>query len=661
MEMDFSVLQDIVVIFALSVFVNLIFTKIKIPTIIGYMVTGIIAGPHLLGLVSAQHEIELMAEIGVVLLMFTIGLEFSLQHLIKIRKVVFFGGLMQFALTTGIILLISRFYDLEWKSGLFIGFLTSLSSTAIVLKMLQERSDLTSNYGRTVLGILIFQDIMLVPLILFSNILVGDDMDITSQVGSLAIKTVAIIAFVYVGYRWLVPWLLNLIVHRRNQELFLMSIFLFCLAVALLTSKMGMSLAFGAFLAGLMISGSEYSHNTFGNLIPFKDTFTSFFFVSIGMLLDLGFVAENFWLVLGTLALVLTTKAFFAGASGFMLGHTFRGTVMVGVALSQVGEFSFILAKIGEGTSLLSNFYFQLFLAVAVMSMSLTPLFISLANSFADVLLRLPLPKFWVDGLFPLKEIPAPELSNHLVIIGKDIRARKLALLAQNYNVPHICVVFDPGIVREKQQNGEPVIYGDALNIPVLHKAYVERASIVVVSVGDIIASSAIVERIKELNPNTHILARAKYINDLENLYNQGASHVVPEKFETVLELFHQVLERRLMPEDDISKVISDIRTGYYGIFLDKNTKSKNVFLEALPEFEIKAVKVEDGSPVIDKSLSEIKLRVVAGVTLLAIKRDGKIIDHPGSDVKFLHGDYLYLLGKPSGLEKSRGILESTP
>ena len=658
MEMDFSVLQDIVVIFALSVFVNLIFTRIKVPTIIGYMVTGVIAGPHLLGLVSAQHEIELMAEIGVVLLMFTIGLEFSLKHLIKIRKVVFFGGFMQFAFTAGIILLISRFYDLDWKSGLFIGFLTALSSTAIVLKLLQERSDLTSNYGRTVLGILIFQDIMLVPLILFSDILVGGDVNIASQVGWLAIKTTAIIAFVFVGYRWLVPWLMNLIAHRRNQELFLMSVFLFCLAVALLTSELGMSLAFGAFLAGLMISGSEYSHNTFGNLIPFKDTFTSFFFVSIGMLLDLGFVAENLGLVIGTLALVMVVKSFFAGATGFVLGHTFRGTVMVGVALSQVGEFSFILAKIGQGTSLLPDFYFQLFLSVAVMSMSLTPITISLAKPFANLLLKLPLPKLWVDGLFPLKEIPPPDLSNHLVIIGKDLRSRKLALLAEAYNIPHIAIVFDPGVVKEKQQNGEPVIYGDALNEPVLVKASVDKATIVVVSVGDVIASAAIVESIKEINPDAHILARAKYINDLENLYKQGANHVVPEKFETVLELFHQVLERRLLPADDISKIITDIRTGHYGIFLDKNTKTKDVFLEALPEFEIKAMKVEEGSPVIDMSLAEIRLRKVTGVTLLAIKRGGKIIDHPGSDIKFNKDDCLYLLGKHDGLEKSRELLE---
>ncbi len=373
MPVEFSILRDIVIIFALSTFVNLIFTQLKVPTIIGYLITGVVTGPHLLSLINAHQEIELMAEIGVVLLMFTIGIEFSLQHLIKIRKVVFLGGLLQFLFTALPVFFISRLYGLSWKSGLFVGFLTALSSTAIVLKILQERSELTSNYGKTVLGILIFQDILLVPLILFTNILAGDVEDFARQIVILGVKAIIIIVFVFAGNKWIMPWILHFIAKRKNQELFMMSILLLCLSVALLTAHLGMSLAFGAFLAGLMISNSEYSHNAFGNLIPFKDTFTSFFFVSVGMLLDLHFIVEHPGLVIITVLLVISVKTFFAGATGFVLGHTFRGTVLVGLALSQVGEFSFVLAKIGHGTALLPDFYFQLFLAVAVITMSFSP------------------------------------------------------------------------------------------------------------------------------------------------------------------------------------------------------------------------------------------------------------------------------------------------
>lgn len=266
--MELSLLKDIVVIFALSTFVNLIFTKLKIPTIVGYLLTGVIAGPHLLKMVEEQHQIELLAEIGVVLLLFSIGLEFSLKHLLRIRKVVFLGGFMQVALTALVFFGISRFYDMNWKSGLFIGFVAALSSSALVLKVLQERSELSSNYGRTVLGILIFQDLMLVPLLLFSDFLGPEALDLKTELFELLLKTIGIIAFVYVGNKWLFPWLLRIIAFTRNQELFMMSILLFCLAIALMTSELGMSLAFGAFLAGLMISESEYSHNAFGSLIP---------------------------------------------------------------------------------------------------------------------------------------------------------------------------------------------------------------------------------------------------------------------------------------------------------------------------------------------------------------------------------------------------------
>jgi CPA2 family monovalent cation:H+ antiporter-2 len=654
--MEIIILKDIVIIFALSTFVNLIFTRIKIPTIIGYMLTGIIAGPHLLGLIGSQHEIELMAEIGVVLLLFTIGLEFSLQQLIKIRKVVFLGGLMQFSVTAGIIFLVTRFYGLDLKTGLFVGFITALSSTAIVLKILQERSELTSNYGRTVLGILIFQDLMLVPLILFTNLLKGENIEVGKEVAILIVKVVAIVAFMYVGSRWLVPMILKYVMRRKNQELFLMTIFFICLSVAFLTSELGMSLAFGAFLGGLMISGSAYSHNAFGNLVPFKNMFTSFFFVSIGMLLDLGFIIENPILVFGTLALVLAIKTFVAGGTGFVLGHTFRGTVMVGLTLSQVGEFSFILAKISQGANILTDFYFQLFLAVAVLSMSITPFLMAVAKPFANQLLKLPLPKFWVNGLFPLKEIPVPDYSGHMVIIGKDIRAQKLALLSKKEGIQFISICFDPTLVREKQIQGEHVIYGDAMNDPILEKAHVEKADIIVVSVGEVIAASAIIENIKRMNPNAYIIARAKYIDDMELLYKLGASHVVPEKFETAIEMYKSILHKRLLPQRDISDQMRKIREDYYGVFRDAQNSS-SWFFEELPHFEINAYRVEEGAQIINQSLKEISLRRNMGVTLLAMKRDEEIIDHPEIDTKFQVGDCLYLLGRPENLVLAQDLL----
>lgn len=645
--MELAILQDIVLIFALSTLVNFVFTKIKVPTVVGYLLTGIIAGPHLLGLVKHEHDIELMAEIGVVLLLFSIGMEFSLKHLMRIRRVVFFGGFLQVSFTAAAFYFASRVYKLEWESALFIGFLAALSSSALVLKILQERSELTSNYGRTVVGILIFQDIMVVPLLLFTNMLGAENVSLGKELLLLGVKAVFIIGLVYVGNKWLLPKLLHLIAMTKNQELFMMSIFLICLAVALLTSKLGMSLAFGAFLAGLMISESPYSHNAFGNLIPFKDTFTSFFFVSIGMLLDLNFVIDNYMLVITSVLLVLGIKTFIAGGTGFILGHTFKGTVLVGLALSQVGEFSFILAKLGNGYNIISGFYYQLFLAVAVITMSVTPFLIKLSVPFANQLLRLPLPNTLKKGLFPLKEVEIPEIKNHLVIIGKDSSALKLAKMAKCNDIPYVEIIFDPSIASDKIKNGELVVYGDAVNEPILRKAHVENADVVVISVGDLVPSMAIIDKIKHINHNVYIIARAKHIENVEDLYQVGADQVLPEKLEIAIDLFNRVLVRRLYPPKEINRIIAHIRSMNLGSFSDKDLLNQPSILDELANISITSLVVEDNSEIANRTLMESKLREKSGVTLLVIKRGKNLIEHPRPDTKLLVNDITFVFGTP--------------
>lgn len=643
--MDLSLLIDIVIIFALSTSVNYLFTKIKVPTIIGYLLTGVIAGPYALGVIREPHSIELMAEIGVVLLMFTIGLEFSVNHLFKIRKVVFVGGFMQLLLTAGITMLVARLYKVDWPGALFVGFLTALSSTAVVLKLMQERSEITSNYGRTVVGILIFQDIILIPLLLFTPMLGGEGGNHANELLLLLGKTVILVGLVYVGNRWLMPKVLQMVAYTKNQELFMMSIFVICLSVALLTAQMGISLAFGAFLAGLMISDSEYSHNAFGHLIPFKDTFTSFFFVSIGMLLNIGFVIENPFMVFGTVLLVLVLKTLIAGGTAFVLGHTFRGTVMVGFALCQVGEFSFILAQTGMKYRIIADEYYQLFLAVAIISMSVTPLLILVSPRVATFLLRLPLPQPLVEGLFPLPQIELPPYKNHVVFIGKDSRAVNLSAMAKYVNLPYVSIIFDPGIVKKLQEKGETVIYGDAINEPILEKAYINTADVVVISVGNLITAMSIIEKIRDLNPSIHIIVRTKNVFDVDELYRIGANQVIPEEFETAIDLFEKVLSKRLVPQREINRLIAKIRDDHYGIFRDDSDDSNQIFKE-LPNLNIVALKVREGSEVIAKSIKEIQFRKIYGVTLVAILRDDRLIEHPDARFVLQQNDTVYIMGR---------------
>lgn len=655
--MELGVLKDIVIIFALSTFVNFIFTRIKIPAIIGYLITGVIAGPHLLALINSPDNVEVMAEIGVILLMFTIGLEFSLNHLLNIRRIVFLGGFMQLLLTAGVTLLMARVYQLGWAESVFVGFLTALSSTAVVLKLLQERSELTTHYGKTIVGILIFQDIILIPLLLFTPILGGATGNIGNELLMLLLKTAGIIIFIYIGNRWLMPKLLHLIAMTHSQELFLMSILLICLAVAMLTHELGMSLAFGAFLAGLMISDSEYSHSAFGNLIPFKDVFTSFFFVSIGMLLDLGFVYDHPGLVIATVLLVIILKTLVAGSTAFALGHTFFGTVVVGLSLAQVGEFSFILARLGLTNSIITPYHYQLFLAVAITSMALSPLLIRASKPLANMALKLPLPPFLVNGLFPVKQVEIPELKNHTVLIGKDSRAINLAAMIKKMELPFTSIVFDPDRARKQIENGNLTVFGDADNEPVLRQAYVQTAELVIVSVGNLIKAMSIVERVRAMNKHAYIIVRTRHVTDIEELYRLGATQVIPEEFETAIDFFERILGKYLIPRMEIERAIARIREDNYGIFRDKGKVGRYSLLKDIPDLEIAAVKVGEKSVFAGKTIAETALRKTCGVTMVAIKHADKVIPNPEPSTVINRNDIAYLLGKPEMIAIATDLL----
>jgi CPA2 family monovalent cation:H+ antiporter-2 len=646
--MELSVLIDIVIIFALATAVNYLFTKIKIPTIIGYLLTGIVVGPSLLGIIRSPQDIEFMAEVGIIILMFTIGLEFSLNHLIKIRKIVFLGGFIQLILTAGITMLIARMYDMGWEASLFVGFLTALSSTALVLKILQERGELTSNYGRTVVGILIFQDIILIPMILLTPMLGGKTSNIGLEMFILGIKSVGIIALVYIGNKWIMPKVLHLIALTKNKELFLMSILLICLAVALLTAELGMSLAFGAFLGGLMISRSEYSQDAFSHLTPFKDTFTSFFFVSIGMLLDMSFVFDHIALVFATVLLVIAIKTFVAGGTAFLLGHTFRGTVVVGLAMAQIGEFSFILAKTGQDYHILNEFYYQLFLAVTIVSMGASPFLIMIAKPTATLMLRLPIPQLLIKGLFPLQEIDVPEMQNHIVLIGKDSRSLNLSRMARHMKLPYISIVFDPADVRKRQLKGESVIYGDAMNEPILRKAHVHTSEIVVISIGESITSLGIIERVRKMNKHAYIIVRSKYVSNIKDFYQMGADQVIPEEFETAIDLFELILKKLLLPKDEIEDAISRIRDDNYGVFREIDETNSVTLTDMIPDVEIVALKAGNYQLFSGNSLKEINLRKQYGLTVVAVKRSGEILENPGAGFIFEPDDIVYILGKPT-------------
>ena len=652
--MEIPLLNDIIIIFGLSIAILFICHRLRVPAIVGFLLTGILAGPYGLGLVKAVHEVEILAEVGVVLLLFTIGIEFSLKRLLQIKKPVLMGGSIQVLLTLLVTFIIVRQLGQPIGESIFIGFLIALSSTAIVLKLLQERAEVDSPHGRTTLGILIFQDIIIVPMILVTPLLAGVTGDSGESVLILIAKGIGIIGLVFVSAKWIVPQVLYQIARTRSRELFLLSVIVICLAVAWITSSAGLSLALGAFLAGLIISESEYSHHALGNILPFRDVFTSFFFISIGMLLNVGFLFRQ----PGTIVLmalgVLVLKSFIASFATVLLGFPLRTSILVGLALGQVGEFSFILSKTGVEHGLLTGNIYQIFLSFSVLTMAATPFIITLAPRLADIILLLPLPKRLISGFSPVSEIKVEDKKNHLIIIGFGVNGRNVARAARVAGIPYAIIEMNPETVRSEQAQGEPIYYGDSTQEVVLQHANIKDARIVVTAINDPASTRRITEIIRRLNPKVHLIVRSRYLQEMKPLYELGANEVIPEEFETSVEIFTRVLAKYLIPRDEIEALVAEIRSDAYEMLrsLFKESSSFSDLHLQLPDVEISTLRVVERSPFVGKSLAEIELRKKYGVTVLAIRRNSQILSNPNVNMPFCANDVLFVLGPPDRVAK---------
>ncbi len=660
--MEIPLLNDIVIIFGLAVAVLFICHRLHVPAVVGFLLTGIFVGPYGFGLVKAVHEVEMFAEVGIVLLLFTIGIEFSLERLLQIRKSVLLGGSLQVLLTFAATFFIAgRLFGQAFGEAVFLGFLVSLSSTAIVLKLIQERAEVDSPQGRTTLGILIFQDIIIVPMILITPLLAGATGNLGESVLVLLAKGVGIIGLVFVSAKWVVPRLLYQIARTRSQELFILSIVVICLAVAWITSSAGLSLALGAFLAGLIISESEYSHQALGNILPFRDVFTSLFFVSIGMLLDVGFLFRQPGTILLIALGILLLKSIIACFATVLLGFPLRIAILVGLALGQVGEFSFILSRTGVEHGLLAGDTYQMFLAFSVLSMAATPFIITLAPRAADVILRLPLPRRLVAGFYPVPEIKAETKKDHLIIIGFGVNGRNVARAARLSGIPYAVIEMNPETVRNEQAQGEPICYGDSTQEVVLEHANIREARIVVIAINDPATTRRITEIIRRLNSRVHLIVRSRYLQEMKPLYELGADEVIPEEFETSVEIFTRVLAKYLVPRDEIERLVAEIRSDGYEMFrsLSNESSALSDLSLQLPDIEISTLRVVEGSPLVGKSLAETDLRKKYGVTVLAIRRNSKILSNPDVNMPFYDNDVLFVLGPPDRVAEVAGLSQN--
>ncbi len=656
--MPVPILTDLVIIFGLSLVVLFICHQFRVPVTVGFILTGILAGPHLLGLVTAIHEVEMLAEIGVILLLFTIGVEFSFANLLQIRQSVLVAGPIQVAATC----LAGLFFALQFGKtigeAVFIGFLVSLSSTAIVLKLLQERAEVDAPHGRISLGILIFQDIIIVPMMLLVPLLSGASENIGASFLILLAKGVLIIALVIASAKWVVPHVLYQIARTGNRELFLLSIVLICTAVAWLTAQAGLSLALGAFLAGLIVSETEYSHQALGNILPFRDVFASFFFISIGMLLDVAFLLKHPVIILLLTLGVLLFKAILAGSAALFLKFPLRTAVLVGLALCQVGEFSFILSKVGVSQGLFSGDSYQLFLDVTIITMVATPLMMALAPRAADFILRWPLPQRLKLGAHLAEKIDSAVPMDHLIIVGFGVNGRNLARAAKAGAIPYVIIEMNPETVRRERKNDEPIFYGDATQEEILIHANIKQARIIVVVINDPAAVRRITTLAHRLNPKVHIIVRTSYLSELQPLSELGADDVVPEEFETSVEIFTLVLKKYLVPWEEIERLTSEVRANCYMLFrgLFKGLEGFAPLQDHLHDVEISTFRLAVGAPVVGKSLTQMELRKRHGVTVLAIRRHDQMLHNPDPNMVLLANDLLITMGSPENMVKVTGL-----
>jgi monovalent cation:H+ antiporter-2, CPA2 family len=637
-----------------------LFHRLRQPTIVGFLAAGVLMGPYGLSLIADVHQVEVLAEIGVVLLLFTIGLEFSLSRLNQMRQMVLGGGSLQVLGTITLIAGGSWLLGLPAPRAVFFGFLLALSSTAIVLKILMDRGEIDSPHGRFAVGILLFQDLCVVPLMLLTPLLSGREAS-----GAVAIlwvlgKVVLTVSLIVLLSRFLVPRFLFEVVKIRSPEVFIGSIFIICLGTAWATAQIGLSLALGAFVAGMVIAESEYSHQVLANILPLRDIFISLFFISVGMLMDVGILVSHPLAVAGTLVAILIIKTIVAVGSVLVFGYPLRVAALTGLALAQVGEFSFVLSRVGWEWGLITPTLNQYFLSAAVVSLLLTPFLIQVSPRLAEWIGRLG----WVERWFPGRRFEElrPErmvLGDHVIVVGYGLTGRNLSQVLKATQVPYCILELNGETVRRMRQMGEPIYFGDAASPEILKHLGIRQARALVVAISDPAAIRRAVRLARELNSHLYIIVRTRYMAEIDELFRLGADEVIAEEFETSIELFARVLRRYHLPRSVIRDHVEKVREERYEMLRQFQTpalaQADLSRLFARVEMETYLVGESGGSA--GKTIGELQIRRRTGASVVAVIQNGQISANPGPEHRIVPGQVLVLVGNRQEVEEALTLL----
>ncbi len=556
-------LDELAIVAALAVVVTVLLSKLKLPTVAGLLAAGALLGPHGLGLVTSVHAIEVLAEVGVVLLLFSIGLEFSLSRLRDIFRQVALGGALQVGLTTSVTAGVAVALGEPLGRGVFYGFAFALSSTAIVLRALAERRELDAPHGRFIVGTLIFQDLCVVPMVLVVPLLGGSGSasaaawSIGGAMGKAALVVVATVAIA----RFVVPKVLDWVDASRSREVFLLAVLALCMGTAWATGLAGLSLALGAFLGGMAIADTEYGHRAMGDILPLRDAFVSIFFVSLGMLFDVRVVFARPLVVLALLAGFLVAKAALATLAAMAMRFPARVAWLAGVGLAQFGEFGFVLTRLAKSSNVIDDATAGPLLAAGIASMFLTPLLVRAAPHItAGERLLAPLERLIGVRSIDEADVDPKSLEGHVLIVGFGLAGRVAGKALRACGAPFVVLELNADNVRAGKAMGLPVYYGDATSEEALRHAHVESARLVVLIMNDPQAAQRIVDTVRRVAPRVPVLARTHYLLERGGLIKLGASDVIAEEVEGAIAIVTRILGTIEIPRDAIDAKIQDVR-----------------------------------------------------------------------------------------------------
>ncbi len=647
-------LRELIILLAVSLPITFLFHKVRLPALVGFLLTGVLIGPNGAAVITETLVVERLADVGVVLLLFTVGLEFSIADILRSGKQLLLGGGTQVLLTVAVVAAVGLALSFPLAQAVFFGFLASLSSTAIVLKMYTDRVELETAHGRLSTGVLLFQDMAVVPFMLLLPVLgrAAGPGGITPLSVLISLGQAVIgLAVVFLAARRIVPFLLHHVIRLRNREMFFLLVVLLCLGTAWITDRLGLSLALGAFIAGLIISESEYSHRIVSDILPFRDYFASIFFISIGMLLEVSYFAAHWQLLIILTTALALMKTGVMAATALFLRYPFRSALLSGLALAQVGEFSFLIAQRGEQFRLIGGDVFQAFINTSILTMVATPFIMQVAPWVADRL-RLGQPE-------PAGETSTCAVTGHTIIAGYGLNGRNLARTLRATRIPYTVLEVNVDTIRKARDEGEPIIYGDITREDVLVRAGVPCARVIVFAVSDFAAARIAIRHVRHLNPAIFILVRTRHAAEVDELLKLGADQVIAEEFETSIEIFSRVLHQYHIPGNIIANQISIVRFDGYkmlrGISLDQEKIGRLAALFAAATVD--NVQVQPDHPSVGRTLKDLDLRRASGASVLAVVREGGAMTNPGPNFSLQADDILVLLGSHQELDKAVSLL----